>query len=127
MTPALSSQWEKANTCKYKFAHLVIIQEFSIKVKLKYPWETAVKIILGIVKKSIKDRFIPKLHKLVGIFSCKCEIMFYSEYGCNHNCKKEMHVKCMCVQENKIPVLEFSFIKSQRDKEGTREISSGIR
>ena len=30
-----------------------------------------------------------------------------------------MHVKCMCVQENKIPVLELSFIKSQRGKIGS--------
>ena len=39
MTPALSFQWEKAN-CKFVIS--VIIQEFSIKAKLKYLWETAV-------------------------------------------------------------------------------------
>ena len=67
MTPALSSQWEKVNS---KFVHPVIIQEFSIKVKLKYLWETAVKTSLGNVKKSIKDRFSPKCDKLVDILSC---------------------------------------------------------
>ena len=75
MTLALSSQWEKANC---KLVHPVIIQEFSIKIKLKYLWETAVKISLRNVKKSIKDRFIPKLDKLIDILSCKCEMMFCS-------------------------------------------------
>ena len=46
-------------------------------------------------------------------------MIFCSEYGCNHDCKKEVHVKCMCVGENKSPVLELSFIKSQRDKVGS--------
>ena len=113
MTPALSSQWEKSNC---KFVHPVIIQEFSIKVKF---WETAFKISLRNVKKSIKDRLTPKLGELIDILSCKCEMMFCSWYGCNHYCKKEVHVKCMRVRENKIPVLELSFIKLQRDKVGS--------
>jgi hypothetical protein len=116
MTLALSAQWKKANC---KFLHPVIIKECSIKAKLKYLWETAVKVSLGNAKKSIKDTLIPKMDKLFDILSCKCLIMFCSEYGCDQDCKKQAHIKCTCVRESKIPVIELSFIKSQRDKVGS--------
>ena len=58
-----------------------------------------------------------KLDKLFDISFCKCKIELCPEKKCT--CKDNVHIKCVCPKERKLPVLELRFLKSQRDKVGS--------
>ena len=60
-----------------------------------------------------------QLDKLFDILRCQCPIKLCTEIGCSLNCKQEAHITCTCKREEKVPVLELRFIRSQRDKEGS--------
>ena len=116
MSSVLITQWEKANPM---FMFPVLNHEKTITKKLKCLWEQAVRISEGKGKIEDKARFTAKLDKLVDVLNCKCTMFICSELGCKEECNKEVHIKCSCPAEKKIPVTELIFVRAQRDKIGS--------
>ena len=114
--PALLAQWGKANA---QLVHPVLIAERTIHLKLKACWENAFKLSTGQGKLKDKEKLSLQLDKLFDILRCHCPINLCVEIGCSLTCKQEAHITCNCKREEKIPVLELRFIRSQRDKEGS--------
>ena len=75
-------------------------------------------------KKHDIEKFTERLDKLYDLTRCRCPIMKCSEFEKCENqkdvCKKEFHITCNCVREEKLPLLELGFIYSQRSKRGEK-------
>jgi hypothetical protein len=116
----LLAQWKKANA---QFKYPVIIHEETLKIKIKKIWERGNIVSRGRTKLEEKTKFISKLDHLFDILYCKCPIKLCAELGCQKigedRCKKDAHANCNCLREFKIPQLELSFVRAQREKEGS--------
>ena len=108
----LTQQWAKAG-----FDSEAILSELYIKSNIKCLWQEGMKISTGRVKIEAKNNFMKKLDKVFDISFCKCKIELCPEKKCT--CKDNVHIKCVCPKERKLPVLELRFLKSQRDKVGS--------
>ena len=117
----LLAQWQKANA-EFKFP--VIIHEITLHKKIKKIWEQGVQVSLGKGKLAVKKKFLDKLDKLVDILACNCPIKLCAELGClktgEDGCKKDAHAQYNCMREFKIPQLELTFVRAQREKEGSQ-------
>nr|XP_047129363.1 uncharacterized protein LOC100201985 [Hydra vulgaris] len=54
-----------------------------------------------------------------GHILCKCPIVKCDDFICTDDCDKEVHCKCKCIKEYKIPSIDVKFIYFQRIKTGT--------
>ena len=102
----------------------MIIHEITLHKKIKKIWEQGVQVSLGKGKLAVKKKFLDKLDKLVDILACNCPIKLCAELGClktgEDGCKKDAHAQCNCLREFKIPQLELTFVRAQREKEGSQ-------
>ena len=121
LVTAVYLQWEISNK---KFKHPVVSERKPMVNRLKNAWE---KINLIALKKETKKMVISiwesKLDRLFDITFCQCPITLCSDTPnppCKEDCKLEAHIKCACTLPQKIPVLELSWLKSQREKIGTK-------
>jgi hypothetical protein len=75
----------------------------------------------GMFNQANKDKFIERLDYLFDIASCKHEIQFCEDSGCQ-GCQDGVHIDCCCSREKKIPKLELAFFKAMREHrpEGTK-------
>ena len=87
--------------------------------KLKGLWEQAVHFSEGNGKIKDRERFSARLDKIANVLNCKCRISLCSEFGCEANCDKEVHIRCSCPAEKKIPLIKLRFVRAQRDKTGS--------
>ena len=93
MFSVLAGQWANANP-KFKFT--ILNHEMTVMKKLKCLWEQAVHFSEGNGRIKDKERFAAKLDKLVNVLNCKCQICLCSEFGCEAECNKEVHISCSC-------------------------------
>ena len=135
MATALTDQWHKANV---DFKYPVVINDKSVKRKIKEAWSLATNIAWKRVttKKQI-ETFESKLDKLLDITKCRCIIQCCEVFGCPTSCKsckscnrcgdcklctecieceQGHHISCSCVRELKLPLLELKFLQAQRQK-----------
>ena len=112
---ALLTQWTKANA---KLVYPILIHQNTIKNRLKTCWEKAFKLSTGQGKLKDREKLALKLDQLFDILYCHCPITLCSDVGCDAECKKEAHIQCKCKMEEKIPVMELRFVRSQREKIG---------
>ena len=82
-----------------------------------------------ITKKTQIEAFEDKLDKLYDITKCQCKIETCDEVACpgkwQNSQGKEVvcpgaHITCQCVHEEKLPVIDLKFLKSQRQKCGEK-------
>ena len=105
--------WNKAN------ARIKLVSEKYAIDKLVHEWETAKECTKRGAKTTKVSNFKIKLDKLFDLCKCKCKLFECSEKSCA-GCKYRAHVDCKCHKEDKIPLMELGFMKSQRDKVGDR-------
>ena len=139
MTAAVENQWKRANN---DFQPPVVITSDRLRVKLSEAWEIAKQISQNKKPKAQKVKNLEdKLDKLLDLTKCKCEIRTCEEHGCPGACKncgpcgkcssckkcadcifckQNAHISCSCPREVKLPVLELSFLRAQREKEGEK-------
>ena len=96
---------------------ITIISDKRVCDRIVNNWKKAYNLSLGRgTSKKVSDHNVI-LDKLFDIARCKCPILSCKESncgGCNHN----LHISCKWSKENKIPVIELQFMKSQKDKIG---------
>ena len=80
-----------------------------------------------------RENFLKNLPLLFDIISCKCKILPctpITSYLCPGTVScTGFHVACSCPKDHRIPDVEVSFIKDQRDKVGTfggKQVLRGI-
>ena len=111
---AVQIVWKRANS------KIKLVTEKYATDKLVKLWKEA-----GIFSNNKKGKeaaisdFRGKLDKLFDLAKYKCTIYACKEYSCL-GCKNQAHVDCKCPKEDKIPLKELSFMKSQRDKVGNK-------
>ena len=123
----VKDQYTKANA---KFVPPVILDETAGVKRVVTAWNN----INSIVRKQknskkLHEQMLETLDHLFDIIKCHCPIKCVDDLGDELNCKEEDCVKkkqhkqqisCCCVKENKIPVLELSFVRAQRLKVGDK-------
>ena len=105
--------WNEAN------ARIHLVREKYAIDKLVQEWETAKDCTKWGAKTATVSKFKEKLDKLFDLCKCKCKIYECAEKSCV-GCKYRAHIDCKCREEDKIPLMELAFMKSQRDKVGDR-------
>ena len=105
--------WNKAN------ARIHLVREKYAIDKLVQEWETAKDCTKWGAKTTTVSKFKEKLDKLFDLCKCKCNIYECAEKSCVV-CKYCTHVDGKTRKEDKIPLMELAFMKSQRDKVGDR-------
>jgi len=114
----LMIQWGKASSC---FVAPVTISDNGVLFKLKNLWNDASTHARNRLSKKKVTSFTEKLDKLFDILSCKCLIYSCSDAKCpDEQCAIQAHISCECPKASKIPAIELSFIKDQRDKIGSK-------
>ena len=113
--PILINQWSKANPA---FVSPILNDKKRICVRIKDAWTLATTYSQGKGKLKSKLNFNEKLDRLFDILNCKCKILSCEEQNCN-GCDEKSHISCSCQREKKIPYLELSYIKDQREKIGS--------
>ena len=106
------TNWQKANA---NFKAPIINSDKTIVEKIIKAWNVA---SLLFMNKENKDKFTLKLDKLFDILSCKCLISDGKEFGCKVICKQQ--ATCNCSKEYKIPIIDIFYIKTERDKVGSK-------
>ena len=112
---AVQKVWKRANS------RIKLVSEKYAIDKLVREWNDAGKFSN---KRKGKDlaisHFREKLDKLFDLAKCKCPIYECKENSCL-GCEYQAHAAdCKCPKEDKIPLKELSFMKSQRDKVGNK-------
>ena len=105
--------WNKAS------ARINLVSDKYAIDKLVHEWDTAKECTKRGAKTTKVSNFKIKLDKLFDLCKCKCKLFECSEKSCA-GCKYRAHVDCKCHKEDKIPLMELGFMKSQRDKVGDR-------
>ena len=121
LVKAVSLQWEKSNS---KFKLPVVIDKKSLVQRLTRLREQANSIALKKkTKKAVVSSFESKLDKLFDITLCQCSITLCCDTGpsvCRDGCVLEVHINCTCMRAQKVLLLELAWLKSQRDKIGSK-------
>jgi hypothetical protein len=73
------------------------------------------------LSKAKAKNFTQKQSKLFDVISCQCKIFECSrpETCCSPETCSGFHISCSCAKYLRIPDMETSFVKDQREKEGT--------
>ena len=115
------NQWEKSNI---KFKSPVVSDRKPMVMRLENAWK---KVNLIPLKKETKPNVVKiwesKLDRLFDITFCQCPITLCSDTAqppCKDDCKAEAHIQCSCTKEQKLLVLELAWLKSQREKAGSK-------
>ena len=120
----VKEEWQRAST---NFQPTVTIGDKTILDKLVTFWDKATRIAWKKITSS-QDiiKFEEQLDKFFDITKCRCLLLHCEEANCP-GCPKSSsskfpacHLFCECPAEQKIPVLERSFILAQREKVGTK-------
>ena len=86
----------------------------SIINKILIDWKIAME-VASHKKFKKKENLLKRMDKLYPVLYCICtEILSCQEKGCSSDCKKQAHIACSCLKEEKIPVIELLFIRDQR-------------
>ena len=114
-----------AQSVKLKWAQLnpqiVLIQDYSLVLKIQKCYEKASKINKNKVTSKFKNLFIEKLDKLFDILVCQCPIHMCSKTDCHpSHCQGGAHITCSCLRHLKIPSMELQYVRDQREKVGLR-------
>ena len=113
LSKAIIQQWKKAS-----LEYPVVISEKAIIAKVKRLWELGIKVAQDRAKTVETSKFWSVCDKLFDILQCTCEIK-----ACTSECKSkctDIHLKCLCKKEQKIPPLELKFVAAQRTKSGSK-------
>ena len=115
------AQWQKAN---FKFEHPVIVSLKRVTDKVEAVWKKVWEVANGRGKKKDKDKVALMLDRLLDIVHCQCPILLCLETnsGCPSPslCKVKAHTLCSCTKDEKVPVLELEWLRSQREKIGEK-------
>ena len=113
LVTAVYLQWEKSSSM---FKPPVVSDKKALVQRVKRLWEKATAIALKKeTKEAVVSSFESKLDRLFDITVCQCTITL-----CNEGCIKEAHIFCTCMKDKKVPLLELSWLKSQREKTGSK-------
>ena len=111
--------WTRANVKLVQ--EPIRLNDNQIARRIKTNWEVLAKLAgKQKVDKRQKTRFEADIDRLFSILTCECQFIDCIESQCNEpNCQMP-HIKCSCPLASKIPRLELSYIKDQRQKAGTK-------
>ena len=75
----------------------------------------------------MKKEWMEKLYRLLDITTCRCPITLCSEmmstsHGKKENCKAGAHIVCVCPRETKLPAIELTWVRLQRDKSEEKSV-----
>ena len=121
LAPIVEAQWQKANV---KFVFPVILSRQRIEDKILALWIKVKDVAFGRGKVSVRAKVDECLDSLMDIVYCKHPILMCAESGslCPKplKCKLMAHAQCNCTKEEKVPVLDVAWLRSQREKVGER-------
>ena len=113
VTDSVKKKWIDINP------ELILIQDNSIMIKLERYYANALEVNANKMKAKKKKGFLEKMDKVFDILHCQCENNWCSDTDCNPaHCQNGAHINCSCLKQFKIPPMELSYIKDQRDKVG---------
>ena len=115
------AQWSKANA---KFVYPVIVDKAYLPVKIRRLWEKVEDIAWKRAKGKQKEDLESYLDRLFDITRCRCSIVLcestLSECPEPKGCKYQVHIKCVCPLDRKLPKLNLRWIYGQRQKCGEK-------
>ena len=115
------AQWQKANV-KFKYPVIVSVQRVTAKVAAV--WGKVCEVANGKGKRKDREKVADMLDRLLDIVNCQCPILLCCQQnsGCASPslCKVKAHTLCSCSKEEKVPVLELEWLRSQREKIGEK-------
>ena len=106
-----------------QFVPPVVSSSKSLADRISIAWKKFQSICHGRENKKTADTWTAKLDKLFDITICRCSIFLCeeSESQCSgSNCSAGAHINCTCPRSIKLPVLDLAWLKSQREKIGSK-------
>ena len=115
----IEAQWHKANS---KFVQPVTISKRRMEDKILVLWNKVLGLAQGRGKAAEKNNIEKSLNQLFDIVQCKHTIILCQKpFSCcsNVKCKLGSHLSkdCKCPKDQKVPVLDLEWLRSQRDKQ----------
>ena len=97
---------------------LPILNDETIKQRIERQMESLKLIKQKKASAYQKKIFLSKLDRLFDILICQCEMAPCEADNCSVELCSGAHVSCLCLREEKIPIMELGFIHDQRSKLG---------
>ena len=115
----IEAQWHKANC---KFVPPLTISKRRMEDKILVLWNKVLGLAQGRGKASEKNKIEKSLDQLFDIVQCKHTIILCQEplsFCSDAKCKLGAHLSkdCKCPKDQKVPVLDLQWLRSQRDKQ----------
>ena len=122
LAPLVEAQWLKANA---KFVHPVTNGRRRLEERIEGLWNRVLAVAQGRGKAVERASVLENLDRLFDIVHCSHAIFLCLEPGSDctdmkRGCEIGAHIKCSCPKDQKVPVLDLQWLRSQRDKRGEK-------